>query len=205
MAARRTRSRSETYQLGHIKLYRDELEDIAVALTEAGDLIIKTGEWEMTEPIDLADNRELPEVLHHMTLTAHGVVTSADGTTVIGSVVDVVFSPTMARVTLLEPNTLTLGVLNRIQQVTTPHVRRWVPRFHLLRAVALTLLYRRGNVTSPLSKSGAVLINAYRTDRPTFWQRTRDDWIVGAVWAVVGVVLGGIVGGVIGYWVNTIT
>ena len=41
------------------------------------------------------------------------------------------------------------------------------------------------------------LVNAYRKDRPTFWQRSRDDWIVGVVMLLLG--------GVLGYLVNQIT
>ncbi|MER7506028.1 hypothetical protein AB0L05_41920 [Nonomuraea pusilla] len=48
-----------------------------------------------------------------------------------------------------------------------------------------------------LSKSGAILINAYQSDRPTFWQRKRDDIVIAFVsfW----------LGGLLGWFVNQIS
>jgi hypothetical protein len=38
MAVKRTQDRVESYQLGYVKLYRDDLEQITKAVMEVGDL-----------------------------------------------------------------------------------------------------------------------------------------------------------------------
>lgn len=38
------------------------------------------------------------------------------------------------------------------------------------------------------------MINAPRADRPTYWQRTRDMWLVGVITALLGAVVGHLLG-----------
>jgi hypothetical protein len=219
MAVKRTQDRVESYQLGHVKLYRDDLEQITKAVMEVGDLRVACGAWELTDPGDFSDP-ELPERLPDLRMTAHPPGSKAG--------IEVVLGRWQAHVTLTEPDTRTLGVLSRIQQVCKVRNRG------LRRPTSLAMVVVPGLITfglarfsPPLSNSltalfiagwivlytfvgdfllgrtrwggdeSAFLINAYRTERPDFWQRTRDDWVVGAVWALIG--------GVIGYFVNQIT
>ncbi|MFG3441275.1 hypothetical protein ACGF0J_28835 [Nonomuraea sp. NPDC047897] len=82
-----------------------------------------------------------------------------------------------AALVLTEPDTRSYGIAFRIDEICAAR--------------------RRGRFGWPFRQDGAHLINAYRRDRPSFFQRTRDDWITGSVMAAVG--------GVIGYFVNEIT
>jgi hypothetical protein len=106
------------------------------------------------------------------------------------SLIEVRFGPNTASVTLVEPDTLAMGVLGRIQQITQYRRRPFAPlRFGSAEAWPYI------QVSSPTNS--ALLIHAYRVDRPTFWQRTRDDWVIGIVMLFLG--------GVLGYIVNVIT
>lgn len=187
MTLRRTQSRAETTHLGHLKLYRDDLIEIAKALAEVGTLAIGCGDWVMDDPMDF-ENPDLPERLPDVAMTG------TNGKTAVG----VKLGEGEASVHLIEPTTFTEGTLSRILRLTKPRRRIVSPvKFNTEAGPRMVLFATRA--TSVLSS--AVLINAYRDERPTFWQRTRDDWII----AVVMLLLGAVLGGVIGYWVNTIT
>jgi hypothetical protein len=201
MTLRRTQSRTETTHLGHLKLYRDDLIEIAKALAEVGTLAIECGDWVMDDSMDF-ENPDLPERLPDVAMTG------TDGKTAVS----VKLGEGEASVHLIEPTTFTEGTLSRILRLTKPRRRifsrikfdtKTGPRMVVF-TTRMALLATR-MVPFPVSVTGvlssAVLINAYRDERPTFWQRTRDDWIV----AVVMLLLGAMLGGVIGYWVNTIT
>ena len=70
--------------------------------------------------------------------------------------------------------------------------RRWGPAVVIPKilagAVIAMFTSRSIRAARPLTAGSAILINAYRADRPSFWQRTRDDWAVEAV--------------MLGYWIN---
>jgi hypothetical protein len=53
MTTRRLGYQTDQTSLGHVRLYRDELEKIAAAVAEVGDLSIRCGHWKMTDPADL--------------------------------------------------------------------------------------------------------------------------------------------------------
>lgn len=75
MTARRIGSQAETTYLGHVRLYRDELEKIAAAVAEVGELtILCDDDWEPTDPADLS-NEELPELLSRVSIGAQGNAT----------------------------------------------------------------------------------------------------------------------------------
>jgi len=224
MAVKRTHDRAEIYGLGHLRLYRDDLEQIAKAVAEVGPLTISCPPWEFTDLADFSDP-DLPERLPELTMTAETPQTDAR--------VEVSLGRGMSRVTVTEPNTLTIGVLSRIRQVCGDRVTRYPPELAALAVLLVTslgCLYLIGQVLDdnrpvvliPVlvgwmliflvialfvdrsmrpRRNTAVLINVYRAARPTFWERTRDDWAIEGVMLLVGAVLGG----VIGYWVNTIT
>ena len=44
------------------------------------------------------------------------------------------------------------------------------------------------------NQSEVLVINAYRADRPSFFRRTRDDWIVEIVVMFIGLLLGFLIG-----------
>jgi hypothetical protein len=44
------------------------------------------------------------------------------------------------------------------------------------------------------NQSEVLVINAYRADRPSFFKRTRDDWIVEVIVMLMGLLLGFIIG-----------
>jgi hypothetical protein len=166
-------SRVETTHLAHLRLYRDDLIEIAKALAEVGSFKGELGDWELTDPSDF-ESPELPDELPDVAMTG------TNGTTAVA----VKLGRAEASVQLTEPNTFTEGTLARIQRITKQ--RRRIPLGQVTPTPS----------TAPL-RSSARLINAYRGDRPTFWQRTRDDWIIGVVMLLFG--------GVLGYLVNQIT
>ena len=224
MAVKRTRvrPRTERHFLGHLTLYRDDLEQIAKAVAEVGPLRIECDDWELSDPGDFADP-DLPERLSRLRMVA----ARREGDTEIV----VLLSSHGAEVTVTEPDTLTLGVLRRVQEVCDGRDQsRNAKRRRLARVAALlplvivalmamvrvedksvalallmgllTLIMFIGalyNVRRLMHMSGttATLVNNYRTERPSFWQRTRDDWIIGVVMLLLG--------GVLGYFVNQIT
>jgi hypothetical protein len=224
MVVKRTHDRTEIYRLGHVRLYRDDLEQIAKAVAEVGPLKIACPPWELTDPSDFA-NPDLPERLPELTMTAEHGGTDAK--------VEVSLGREVAEVTLTEPVTLTLGVLNRIQQVCHQRWWRWwIGRLRIGDWVATLAIVFPGVLVMIFDLSGidlldhamlvfgglilgalmisllawtknssvsrkAVLINAYRADRPSFWQRSRDDWVIGVVMLLLG--------GMLGYLVNQIT
>jgi hypothetical protein len=221
MPVERIKDRKETTELGPVKLYREDLEEIASTVEELGPLLITCDEtFAAYDPKDFA---ELPERPTSLSFTA---------ATLEGQGVNVIFDAYGSRVTLTEPNTLSRGILSRIQDVCRRPGRRRRPMYKLLvllstiiaatsatisliaafqqlkgtpvvgsiypllitmmATATLLLVYvrwlrRRGVV-------GAILVNAYLVDRPPFWRRTRDDWIVqiigGALFLVLGFFLG---------------
>jgi hypothetical protein len=229
MTARRIGSQIETTHLGHVRLYRDELEKVAAAVGEVGDVTILCDDWELTDPADLG-NDGIPDLLSRVSIGAQRSVTE-DGRSKDEPVMAVALNGDEACVTIFEPGVLTEGALSRIQRIVGPRRRRWhvplakgasgretlaslgaiggvlalvgyispllTPLFSIvaIAAVFFVLFARNRRVSS------AIVVNAYRKDRPSFWQRTRDDWVV----ATVMLVLGAIVGGFVGYWVNQIT
>src|SRR5690606_38515322 len=102
MAVERVKKRTETHELGQLKLYRDELEAIAQTLAEFGDLSIRVNdELTGTEPKDFARMRdELPERLEKVRLEAIWDKSSI--------AVDL---GTGSRITLVEPEVAARGVL----------------------------------------------------------------------------------------------
>jgi hypothetical protein len=229
MTSNRLKLREEMYRLGALKLYRDDLEQIARAVAEVGHLRMTCGDWEMNDPADLSANADLPEVLPVLEMMAER--DESDTT------IRVSLSKLQAVVTLVEPDTLTEGVASRIMRLTSGKKRRfaaimaskgvfWIPAGLMVIGLIFFIIWLQtltggirasrglmigsgiaaaiafiGAVLSPavvyMAGPGSILINAYRSDRPSFWKRTRDDWTVGAAWALVG--------GVIGYLVNQIT
>lgn len=187
MAVRRIRDRQETYQLGHLKLYRDDLIEIAKVLAELGTLEVDCGGRVMDNPGAL-ENLDLPERLPDVSMAVW------DGKTKV----EVKLGESEASVRLTEPTTFTLGTLSRIEKLARQRRRLVAPvKYNTAAGPRVVLVATR----APKVRSSAVLINANRSERPTFWQRARDDWII----AVVMLVLGAVIGGVVGYWVNTIT
>lgn len=221
---------TETNHLGHVKLYRDELEQIIRSVAEIGEPIIEGPEFTATSEQDLAD-QAVPEKLEWLTITAsrgkHQLRVTLNQATAV--------------VEMIEPDTLLRGVLTAVAQVCQRSLRRGrsmaplgvvapdvarryqrsdrVTKGLLVFVLALAttvisldlylhawMLSRDGLlmlvlIPVPLwilwafrKHSSAVLINAYRAERPTFWQRKRDDLLINAVALVLG--------GVIGYFVN---
>jgi hypothetical protein len=183
MTLRRAHSRVETTHLGHLRLYRDDLIEIAKALAEVGPLTIECEDWVMDDPMDLR-NPDLPERLPDVAMTG------TNGKTAVG----VKLGEAEASVHLIEPTTFTEGTLSRIQRLTKPRRRIVSPVKYNTDAGPKLVFFA---TTAPSVRSSAILINADSADRPSFWRRTRDDWIIAVVMLLLG--------GVLGYLVNTIT
>lgn len=203
VALTRTQAREETHRLGHVRLYRDELETIIRAVAEIGEPTIEGPGFTATSEKDLADPA-VPEKLDWLTITA-----SRDG-----QQLRVRLSGTSAVVELTEPTMLLYGVASRVSVICQRYARFW-KRAQPPGVDSPELLRRQKRMqrmvgglpvfaAGPLDlwawrrlKSSARLVNAYRVDRPTFWQRKRDDLFINAASLALG--------GVIGYIVNELT
>ncbi|SRR6266487_568576 len=106
VAVRRTRLVVESYDLGSLRLYREDLQAIATAVAEAGDLKIGGRDFEATSP---ADFEALDEHLTEVTILAKRA-TEPGG-------IQVRLSRRAAVAELVEPDTLTVGILVRIRLI----------------------------------------------------------------------------------------
>lgn len=269
MTVRRVRRVIETYDLGALRLYREDLRAIAAAVAEAGDLsILCDGMTEATSPEDF-DDPKLPERLSSVQFTVTrkearfvSPEMSDEATAAAGSrqVASVLLSGREATVALADPDTLLAGVLQRVRLVcegrrrrlaslvppqpsrlgretqssrSRPGRRSWWLTFVLLIGFVVSLSFAplmtmatiqptTGTTATiqPTTPQGAlivlavaaifllgaiaalvlerrpraVIINAMRADRPTYWQRTRDIWQVGIATAILGAVVGYVLG-----------
>lgn len=116
MVLTRTQAREEAHHLGHVRLYRDELDQIIRAVAEIGEPAIEGPGFTATTEQDLADPA-VPGRLDWLTITAR------DGEHQLR----VTLSRTSAVVELTEPNTLLHGVLNRVLALCQHSRRREKP------------------------------------------------------------------------------
>ena len=224
MSVSRIRLVPEEYDLGSLRLYREDLVKIATEAAEAGVLKIVAGDHEATAP---GDFEALPEQLANVTITA-ARAGSPGG-------VELSFTADSATVRLTEPSKETRGILVGIRQVCEPRRPRWRSRIPLSRpatfavlligcmaaalvtvAIILAVTPKQGTASWASSPATAVLasavllaavgyialdrrpriviINAPRAERPDFWERTRDSWNVGVVTTVGGIIAGYLLG-----------
>lgn len=232
MTVRRTKLDVEQYDLGSLRLYREDLRAIATAAAEAGDLAITCDGFEATSPEDFGDG--LPEKLEKVTIRA----ANPDR---LGSV-EIRLSDREAVVQLTEPDTLLAGVVSRVRLICEPRRQHYPRALEWARradsatplasaALAFTVVlvslgiiaenrwltkahshgHSAGGVAAFVGVGivafaalsffllGAVrpwveMINAPRADRPTYWQRTGDMWVVGVITALLGAVAGYLLG-----------
>jgi hypothetical protein len=240
VTVRRTKLTVERYDLGSLRLYREDLQAMATAAAEAGDLTIQCDGFEATSPDDF---NSLPEKLANVNITAKRPADSSS--------LKIRISPKEAIVQLEEPDTLLAGILSRIRLICEPRRRRLrsllpkdTSRLYalsvalvgsLIAAAAATVgAYQFTSVSPPNSNTSShsqhhsgggwtgldtagvvigaifllslvgyvilvahpkvIIINAIRSERPTYWQRTRDNWLIGIATTILGVVLGYILG-----------
>ncbi|GAA1612425.1 hypothetical protein GCM10009733_005580 [Nonomuraea maheshkhaliensis] len=220
MAIRRTTQVREVRPLGYCKLYREHLERIASACAELGPIKIDIdGHVEATEA---ADFTEVGKVYRITILTDLGESPSEFTVVLEKSAAHVEMTePTTAmygicsriqdicreqRRALAIPEgawpgagVLVIGpcALSSILIFGSAEpALKWslAPGIILAGFLTYTIMWLKATRNG----GSAHLINTYEVDSPTFFQRTRDDWIVGAIWAAVGA----LAGGVIGYFVN---
>ncbi len=128
MPVRRTVAREEIYPLGALRLYREELEAIANAVAESSELLIESDDLEATSAGDFAQLPERPEKL-----VIRGTRIDPDRRVVV------TLTPGSASVELAEPDTLSAGILARIQAICAPcrrlRLRQVIDRSDGLRAL----------------------------------------------------------------------
>ncbi|GII63277.1 hypothetical protein Skr01_33620 [Sphaerisporangium krabiense] len=230
MAVQRTGTRIEIHKLGNLRLFREDMEDIANALAELGDLeIICDNTYRADRGEDFSGLPERIESLQY-------VVAVDDVRSAVRDPrrIEVELSRWTSYVRLVEPDVLCEGILSRIRTVVSRPSRRrininhrglmaahtiftlglaavtaaqgatWIitnkissgginyliAPFGLWVAVSLGLMFLLARGRGPRVS----LRNYYRSDRPSFWRRTRDDWLVqiigGALFLVLGFILG---------------
>jgi len=122
MTVRRIEAQVEATSLRHVRIFRDDLIAIARALLEVGPLVGSCGDLQFDDPTDFERMAgQLPEHLPALTMVA---VAPDRGGQPEASRVEIVLSPDMARVTLTEPVTLTLGVRDRVMRIAAHGERR---------------------------------------------------------------------------------
>jgi hypothetical protein len=117
MTVSRTKWPVEPYGLGAVRLYREDLRAIAVAVAEVGDLEIAGDGFKATSPDDF---ETVDEKVPSMTIAARRAGSAG--------MIKVILSPKAALVELTDPDTLMSGVLVRIRQVCERRRRR-LPSF----------------------------------------------------------------------------
>jgi hypothetical protein len=131
----------ESHDLGCLRLYREDLRAIAEAVSEVGELEITCTDFKGTTYTtnDVEDIDTLPEDIW-------GVISASrfePGKSGAASKIEVRFTAKKASVELVEPDTLTAGVLVRIQQVCSRNRR-------LLRTIAPSWTYPWFGLFPPL-------------------------------------------------------
>lgn len=214
MPVRRTQRPEEAHELGFTRLYRDDLEKIAKTLQEAGQLSIKVDDLEADEPADFS-HEDMPLRPRRVTMTAG----SATG----DELVRVELGRRVAKLVLTEPTTMTEGVRARIENVCDGNFADTMlagRAFNIgmtcvgvvaLGSLALMPLVGEtwaGGVGVGIVLGGGwlvdrlfgrrhgeiIVINDWRRNRPSFFRRTRDDWIVEAIMMILGLVIGYFIG-----------
>jgi hypothetical protein len=207
MAIRRKDATVKTTSMHHVRLYRDELEGIAKALSEFGELAITYDAYEATAAEDFT---ELPETGRDVKMTAKSGESS----------VTVTLSPRSARIVEVEPTSATHGLASLIRSIagrgSRVPLRAWLGLTPVVIPTLLAITYAPSlganwsvivvlftmlitmivlrRIPARMTGESARVINAYRADRPTFLQRTRDDWVVELVCVAIGLVAGYILG-----------
>lgn len=224
MTVRRTKLTPERYDLGPVWLYREDLQAIADAVNEIGDLKITCFSGnESFEASESSDFIRIPETLEEVTISSGPI---SDRTKMV-----TVNLHANAWVELTEPNIQSAGVLSRIRDICEQRKRTfWAFRRWFGPALAIfgVICFATVSVISipttkspvwnsvfltwvvPLTELGlivsgigirlsarsreVVITNAPRASRPRYWQRTRDMWVVGIITTIVGVLLGYVLG-----------
>lgn len=163
MTVRRTKLTPERYDLGPMWLYREDLEAIADAVNEIGDLTITCSSGNDTyEASESGDFDALPEMLEEMTIVSAPIPDRA-------KMVTVNLQKESAWVELTEPNTQAAGVLSRIRDICEQRKRVfWAFRRHFG-----PMLATFGAVCFV-----AVTIVAANTEKSRAWNSFFLTWVV---------------------------
>ncbi|GHH61098.1 hypothetical protein [Lentzea cavernae] len=191
MALKKSKPSVQAVSLSWVKLWRDDLAEIADLMLEAAEpgesLLIQIDEdYTATAVEDLADHPK-PRV---------DQVTMVVG----GGRIRLVLAPTEAALEVVEPDLAATGMLMKVLAVA----RRCRTSSLLLRQAAeimveavFSVVTRRWPTPPRINRSGAVVLTRTRAEAPSYWARKRDDVMLAIVSALVG--------GVIGYFVNMIS
>lgn len=177
MAVQRAKKPREVYDLGCLRLYREDLEAIAgIVREECGNLLIEfhdEGQHTGNDPGDFAAVAGvLPESLDHVTLT--GKRNSTTFKVHLGQ---------RSEIVVKDPDNSARGAAHAIRDLGRAR-RRWLD----------------GRVPWPKSRKRTIVVNAPRALRPTHWQRHRVLYLSNVITGTVTLLLGGF----IGYLVNQI-
>lgn len=215
MSVRRTDTPTEYHRLGYTRLFRDDLEKIAILVAEVGQLSIVCDNLEATTASDFS-NPLMPERPKYISMEA------SNGEQRIRIEV----GRGTGKLTIEEPNTLTEGIRTKIEgicdggfidhMIAGPNVNLWgiagfVPvgcalALGLSKAISLstsefgmligTLVWVAAGsfIFRFREKSDIVIINVNRADRPSFFRRTKDEWIVELSVMIIGLILGYLIG-----------
>jgi hypothetical protein len=215
MAVRRTDIPTESDRLGYTRLFRDDLEKIARLLMELGDVFIVCDNLEATAPSDLSDPL-MPERPRNLVMESSngeqrvrvevgrgvGKLTIENPNTLTegirakineichGSAIDALIAGRAINtyvLALFVPAGIVL-VLGSLRVITYSAA-------DISLILALVVWMGTGSFIFRFrEKSDIAIINAYRADKPSFFRRTRDEWVVEVSVMLLGLLLGYFIG-----------
>jgi len=224
MTVRRTGLSIERQDLGPVQLYREDLRAIAAAVSEVGSLAITCdGEYEASDPTDFdrlperlvnvsisgqdADSKSSVEVKFDSTSAYVNLVepdTHAFGVAVrINNICNqqrrlrrllyrkLGYALALGGTISLVAYTVIYAGVNGTKTAKPPWTDVWlnaVVPLVMLSMIAIGLGLRW------LGRHRVVIINAPRADRPGYWKRTSDLWVVGVITALLGAFVGYLLG-----------
>jgi len=220
MAVRRTRLPTEKHDVGPVRLYREDLQAIASAVGELGVLKITCDSaedaWEASDSSEFCD---FPIDLLEVTISSNDEDTSAAVTATFNTTTslieltdpDIFSEGILSRIrticgnrrrplwylrrrgsTLAFAGFLALIVLVPIEadsNLSNNYFFGTVFPVFVLSLIPIGLAIRWLG-----SSRKAIITNAPRATKPSYWERTGDMWVVGVITAIVGAILGYMLG-----------
>jgi hypothetical protein len=210
----------EKYDLGYLNLYREELIAITRAVAELGEVSIECDNSEATSPEDfnnlpeelrwvsiksqgtsgtsikvlLSHSAALVTVSYPNTLTA-GILTrlrdiAKNSRRPFRSLIPQSEGFQIARYTISVIAWFAL-VVDVLVFSTHPHSKNWTQLEFGITSWSGSAVLLAAFIIGRLQKLTHVLItNAPRAERPSYWQRNGDTWVIGLITAVIGAVIG---------------
>lgn len=224
MSVRRLTKQSEALSLGVTRLYRDELEAIVRAVAEIGEVKIRCDSYEATDANDFAQLPERPQLTLISAVSPNGESKIEIQLTEAIAQAELTEPDTHMWGVLNRIQTICKESRAPFLQGFWPSsLGKFLKAMFLVAALTLIFtLFARVAFSRPTwpvatlegfcivlfiviivngigrrfeqSSGSAIVVNAYRSTRPSFFQRTRDDWIVHVIVGMFFLIVGFLIG-----------